>query len=186
MTKDARCDRGSRYFAPGRLGTGRLRRHVHYPAGRTKDRRRAGRAGRRPGLARPDQFFGGIDGEPEGLVELQIPDSPYKACVSLAYQIFGYALGQQAAAWIEGRCSPKATDVLPYLLTTETLPRYTADIADPGAIYADAERLAHYLKFYGYTCTDSHDAFVTFPCSSEGALTRQHTRRVAFPAFSRG
>ncbi|RYI24654.1 MAG: sugar ABC transporter substrate-binding protein [Acetobacteraceae bacterium] len=122
---------------------------------------------RQAGKVRADQFFGGIDGEPAAVAELGDPKSPYRTSVSLASSVFGYAMGQHAADWIEGKSIPKAIDVLPIALTPETLFEYRADMADPGQVYRDAKRLGRYLTFYGNTCTTSKDAYVNFPWSSE-------------------
>ena len=125
------------------------------------------KAMREAGAARPDQFFGGIDGEPSAVAELKLPDSPYKTSVSLASSVFGYALGEQAANWLEGNSIPQAIDVLPFALTKETLPQYEADQADPGAVYADQTRRDKYLNFYGNICYDTRDTYLNFPWSSE-------------------
>lgn len=120
------------------------------------------------GLARPDQFFGGIDGEADAVAELRRPGSPYKASISLAASVFGYAMGRHAADWLAGRSIPQAIDILPIALTAESLPGYEADIADPAAVYADPARRDAYLRFYGNTCYDSRADFINFPWSSEG------------------
>lgn len=122
---------------------------------------------RQAGKVRPDQFFGGIDGEPAAAIELSDPDSPYRTSVSLASSVFGYAMGQHAADWIEGKSIPKAIDVLPIALTPDNLASYRSDMADPGPVYSDRSRLGRYLKFYGNTCTASSDEYVNFPWSSE-------------------
>ncbi|RYE37101.1 MAG: sugar ABC transporter substrate-binding protein, partial [Hyphomicrobiales bacterium] len=119
------------------------------------------------GMARPDQFVGGIDGEPEAVAELSQPDSPYKTSISLASAIFGYAMGQHAADWMEGKSIPKAIDVLPVALTADNLEVYKADMADPARVYADPARLATYLAMYGNTCIDTKEEYVNFPWSSE-------------------
>ncbi len=119
------------------------------------------------GTARPDQFFGGIDGEPAAVAELIQPDSPYKISVSLASSIFGYAMGHQAADWVEGRSIPKAIDILPFALTAANLDAYKADMAEPGQVYRDPARLESYLRMYGNTCADTKDDYVNFPWSSE-------------------
>ena len=75
---------------------------------------------REAGKARADQFLGGIDGEQEAVVEIKKGDSPYKASISLASSIFGYAMGQQAADWLEGKSIPQAMDILPKALTRAT------------------------------------------------------------------
>ena len=67
---------------------------------------------RAAGLDRADQFLGGIDGEPEAIAEIKL-GGPYKVTVSLASPVFGYAMGQHAADWLEGKVIPQAIDVLP-------------------------------------------------------------------------
>jgi len=122
---------------------------------------------RAAGKARPDQFFGGIDGEPDAVAELRADRSPYKASVSLASPIFGYAMGQHAADWLEGKSIPQAMDILPKALTVANLASYEADLKDPGAVYADPARRASYLRMYGNICHDSRDRYLNFPWSSE-------------------
>jgi ribose transport system substrate-binding protein len=116
---------------------------------------------------RPDQFFGGIDGEPEAVAELHKPNGPYKITVSLASPIFGYALGHEAGEWLKGKSVPQAIDALPRALTAENVAAYQADIADPGKVYADLARRDQYLKMYGNICADMKDQYLNFPWSSE-------------------
>jgi ribose transport system substrate-binding protein len=121
---------------------------------------------REAGKARPDQFLGGIDGEPEAVSEMK-KSGPYKASVSLASPVFGYALAQDAADWLEGKSVPQAMDILPKLLTSENIAAYEADLADPAAVYRDPARRAAYLRMYGNICYDSRDRYINFPWSSE-------------------
>lgn len=119
------------------------------------------------GRDRPDQFFGGIDGEPDAVAELKIPGSPYKTSVSLASPVFGYAMGQHAADWLEGKSIPQAIDVLPIALNVDNLPRYEADMDDPGSVFRDPARRDRYLRMYGNICYDTRDTYLNFPWSSE-------------------
>lgn len=121
---------------------------------------------RAAGKARPDQFLGGIDGEPEAVQEIK-GGRPYKASISLASPIFGYAMGQYAADWLDGKSIPQAMDILPAALSLENIARYEADMADPASVYADRTRRAAYLKMYGNICYDSRDQYLNFPWSSE-------------------
>jgi ribose transport system substrate-binding protein len=116
---------------------------------------------------RPEQFLGGIDGEPEAVAELKKSDSPYKASISLASPVFAYAMGQHAADWIEGKSIPQAMDILPSTLTKENIAQYEADIARPDAVYRDPARRAAYLRMYGNICYDTRERYVNFPWSSE-------------------
>jgi ribose transport system substrate-binding protein len=122
---------------------------------------------RAAGKARPNQFFGGIDGEPEAVAELKTPGSPYKATISLASSIFGYAMGQHAADWLQGKSIPQAMDILPIALNVANLAAYEADVANPGAVFSEQARRDHYLKMYGNICYDTRDRYVNFPWSSE-------------------
>jgi ribose transport system substrate-binding protein len=121
---------------------------------------------REAGKARPDQFLGGIDGEPEAVAEIK-KGGPYKTSVSLASPVFGYAMGQHAADWLEGRSVPQAMDILPKLLTSANMAAYEADLADPAAVYRDPARRNSYLKMYGNICYDTRDQYINFPWSSE-------------------
>lgn len=119
------------------------------------------------GKDRPDQFLGGIDGEPEAVSEIKKGDSPFKASIALSSPVFGYAMGRYAADWLEGKSIPQAMDILPIALTRDNIARYEADLADPAAVYADPLRRSAYLKMYGNTCFDTRDQYVNFPWSSE-------------------
>jgi ribose transport system substrate-binding protein len=122
---------------------------------------------RAAGKARPDQFLGGIDGEPEAVAEIKKGGGPYKISISLASPVFGYAMGQHAADWLDGKSIPQAMDILPSALTNANIAQYEADLANPAGVYADPARRASYLKMYGNICYDSRDQYVNFPWSSE-------------------
>jgi len=126
------------------------------------------KATRAAGKLIPNQFFGGIDGEPEAVKELKSNGSPYRASISLASPIFGYALGQHAADWLEGKSIPQAMDILPRALTRETIAQYEADVANPAAVYANSSRRELYLRMYGNICYETRDQYVNFPWNSEG------------------
>ncbi len=128
---------------------------------------------RAAGRDTPAQFLGGIDGEPEAVAEIKKGDGPYKTSVSLASPVFGYAMGQHAADWLEGKSIPQAMDILPTLLTQQNLAQYEADLVDPAAVYADPVRRDAYLRMYGNICYDIRDQYVNFPWSSEQAVSTQ-------------
>jgi ribose transport system substrate-binding protein len=121
---------------------------------------------RETGKTRPDQFLGGIDGEPAAVAEIRSGGS-YRASVSLASPVFSYAMGQHAADWLEGKSIPQAMDILPKALTLQNLDQYERDVADPGAVYRDPQKRSSYLKMYGNICFDTRDQYVNFPWSSE-------------------
>jgi len=118
-------------------------------------------------LRRVDEIVGGIDGEPEAVAQLKIPDSPFKVTVALSSSIFGYALGINAADWLDGKSVPQAMDALPIALSKDNVAAYERDQADPAAVYADPSRRDRYIKRYGNICYDSRDHYLNFPWSSE-------------------
>ena len=122
---------------------------------------------RETGKARPDQFLGGIDGEPQAVAEIKQGNGPYKASVSLASTVFGYAMGQHASDWLEGKSIPQAMDILPIALSRENMAKYETDLADPAAVFADPARRDSYLRMYGNICYDTRDRYLNFPWSSE-------------------
>jgi len=121
---------------------------------------------REAGKERPDQFFGGIDGEVEAVTEIK-KGGPYKISISLASSVFGYAMGQHAADWLDGKSIPQAMDILPSALTASNMRQYEADLANPAAVFNDSARRDAYLKMYGNICYDTRDQYVSFPWSSE-------------------
>lgn len=118
------------------------------------------------GKARDDQFLGGIDGEPEAAAEIK-KGGPYKASIALNSPVFGYAMGRHAADWLDGKSIPQAMDILPSALTAQNIAQYEADLANPGAVFANEKRRDAYLKMYGNICYDTRDRYVNFPWSSE-------------------
>lgn len=122
---------------------------------------------RMAGKDRPDQFLGGIDGEPEAIAEIKSGSGPYKTSVSLNSPVFAYAMGQHAADWLEGKSIPQAMDILPSVITSENISRYEADLKDPASAFEDAERRSFYLKMYGNICYEDRHEYVNFPWSSE-------------------
>jgi ribose transport system substrate-binding protein len=122
---------------------------------------------REAGAARPDQFLGGIDGEPEAVAEIKKGNGPYKASVSLASPVFGYAMGHFAADWLDGQSVPQAMDILPRALTLANIGQYEADIADPAAVFREPARRDAYLRMYGNICYDTRERYINFPWSSE-------------------
>ena len=122
---------------------------------------------RAAGKDRPDQFLGGIDGEPEAVSEIKKGNGPFKASISLSSPVFGYAMGHYAADWLEGKSIPQAMDILPIALTADNIAQYEADLANPAAAYLNPERRIAYLKMYGNICFDTRDQYVNFPWSSE-------------------
>lgn len=121
---------------------------------------------REAGKVRNDQFLGGIDGELEAVAEIK-KGGPYKASVSLASSVFGYALGNYSADWLEGKSVPQAIDILPHALAADNIAQYEMDVSDPASVFSDSARRTKYLSMYGNICYDTRANFVNFPWSSE-------------------
>jgi ribose transport system substrate-binding protein len=121
---------------------------------------------RAAGKDEPDNFLGGIDGEPEAIAEIKKGGS-YKTTITLNSPVFGYAMGQHAADWLEGQSIPQAMDILPRAVSAGNLAAYEIDLADPASVYQDSARRDSYLRMYGNICYDTRDRFVNFPWSSE-------------------
>jgi ribose transport system substrate-binding protein len=122
---------------------------------------------REAGKTRPSQFLGGIDGERAAVAELKQAGSPYKASISLASPIFGYAMGLFASDWLNGKSVPQAMDISPKALTIANIAQYERDVANPAVVYADLRRRNSYLRMYGNICFDTRDRYLNFPWSSE-------------------
>lgn len=122
---------------------------------------------RAAGKARPNQFLGGIDGEADAVAEIKKSDSPFKVSIALSSPVFGYAMGQYGADWLDGKSIPQAMDVLPSALNKNNIKQYEADLTNPAAVFADPARRATYLKMYGNICYDTRDQYLDFPWSSE-------------------
>jgi ribose transport system substrate-binding protein len=122
---------------------------------------------RAAGKDRPDQFLGGIDGEPEAVLELKKGNSPYKVSIALSSPVFGYAMGQYGADWLKGKSIPQAMDILPSAISKENIQQYEADLKNPAAVFANPLRRAAYLKMFGNICYDTRAQYVNFPWSSE-------------------
>jgi ribose transport system substrate-binding protein len=103
----------------------------------------------------------------KAVAEIKKGGGPYKTSVNLASPVFGYAMGEHAADWLDGKSIPQAMDILPKALTAQNMAQYEADLANPGAVYADPPRRESCLKMYGNICYDIRDQYVNFPWSSE-------------------
>jgi CHASE3 domain sensor protein len=75
----------------------------------------------------------------------------------------GKALMDQTNVFVIGL----TMDILPKALNAEYLPQYEADLADPGAVYAEPVRRDSYLRMYGNICYDTRQNYLNFPWSSE-------------------
>jgi ribose transport system substrate-binding protein len=94
---------------------------------------------------RPDQFFGGIDGEPEAVAEIK-RGGPYKSHHQPRLARFRIRDGTPRGRMVGRKSIPQAIDILPRALTLENMGQYEADIQDPAQVYFDPLRRVSYLK----------------------------------------
>lgn len=106
------------------------------------------RAIEQAGKLRNDMYFGGIDGDPEAIALVK-QGGAYRTSHAFAWEVLGYAYGQYAADWIEGRSIPQALLVNPVSVTKNTAEQYAKDMANAGAVFADPDTLAIYLELLG-------------------------------------
>jgi ribose transport system substrate-binding protein len=111
----------------------------------------------------PKMYLGGVDGEPEALADIR-KGGPYKASVALAPAMFAYAMGQNAADWLDGKPIPQAIDIHPILLSSpQQIDLYEADERNPGAAYKDPGRRATYLKLLGSISYATRGNYLAYP-----------------------
>jgi ribose transport system substrate-binding protein len=110
----------------------------------------------------PQQYLGGIDGEPEALANIR-KGGPYKATVALAPAMFAYAMGQNAADWLAGKPIPQAIDINPILLNSpRAIDLYEADENNPSAAYKDPGKRGTYLKLFGSISYETRGNFLDY------------------------
>ena len=125
---------------------------------------------REAGKDRPDQFLGGIDGEPEAVAEIR-KGGPYKS------EHQPELTRSSATPWVSTRPTGSKARASRRRWTSflaRSAPRTwrpTKPISPiPAAVYADPARRDSYLKMYGNICYDTRDQYVNFPWSSEARL----------------
>ena len=80
------------------------------------------------GKARPDMYLSGIDGDEQALAEVR-KGGAYKASFAFAYPLMGYAWGQFAADWLEGKPIPQVMQFNAIELNSAaTIDKYQADM----------------------------------------------------------
>ena len=150
-----RDDRG-RHFSRHRRQRGRLRHDEHHPPRRPRRRcrarrrygraRRAGcRARRRQGPPRPvlwrHRRRAGSGGR--AAASRAAPTRPASASPRPSSAMRWASTPPTGS---KARASRRRMDILPIALNAENLAAYEADVADPGAVYADPARRAMYLQ----------------------------------------
>lgn len=109
-----------------------------------------------------DLFLGGLDGTPSALEAIK-KGGPLKATVGLSPSVFGYAWGQYAADWLEGRSIPQAINVVPVpIASSEDVTAYEADQAGPSEVWNDPDRLSKYLQMFGSISYETRQNYLAY------------------------
>ena len=89
------------------------------------------------------------------LPQIQYPSTRRQTCNNLSLRL------------VQNIGQAKAMDILPRALTKENIQQYEADLANPGAGFADTALRRAYLKLYGNICYVQRDQYIHYPWSSE-------------------
>ena len=136
---------------------------------------------RAAGKDRPDQFLGGIDGEPEAVSEIKKGNGPYTRRASLSPRpSSAMPWGSMRADWLEGKSVPQAMDILPIALTSaEHRPvrsgprRSGSGIFRPGAARRLSQDVRQHLLRHTRPIREFSLVFRAGVVSVEGAETRR-------------
>ena len=87
---------------------------------------------RAAGKARPDQFLGGIDGEPEAVAEIKKGNTPYKAASASPRRFSATRWASMPPTGWRARAFRRRWIFCRVALTAANIAQYEADLADPG------------------------------------------------------
>ncbi|ESW74571.1 ribose ABC transporter [Mesorhizobium sp. LSJC285A00] len=119
------------------------------------------------GKARPDQFLGGIDGEPEAVAAIKKGGGPYKASIQPGVASLRLCHGPARGRLAGGQEHP-AGDGYPARGADQRLHGpVRGRCRRPGRGLQGPKRRDIYLRMYGNICYDTRDQYVNFPWSSE-------------------
>lgn len=111
------------------------------------------------GKARDDMYLSGIDGDEQALAAVA-EGGPYKASFAFAYPLMGYAWGQFAADWLEGKSIPQVMQLNAIELSSqESIDAFKAAMADPSVTWKNA---AEYLTMLGDVSYGTRDQCITY------------------------
>ncbi len=106
-------------------------------------------------------YVAGNDGDAPNIAELKKPNSLFKADYGFNNQTVGYAWGQQAADWLEGKSIPQATDFRAVPLTSAAeIDAFQAAGDDPAKAYEESRDT--YVKFYGNISYETKDNVIDY------------------------
>ncbi|GII63855.1 hypothetical protein Skr01_39400 [Sphaerisporangium krabiense] len=111
------------------------------------------------GKDRPEMYLSGIDGDEQALAEIR-KGGAYKASFAFAYPLMGYAWGQFAADWLEGKPIPQVMQFNAVELNSaEIIDRYQADMKAVAETWKNA---ATYFTLLGSVRYQERDQFINY------------------------
>lgn len=111
------------------------------------------------GKARPDMYLSGIDGDEQALAEIR-KGGAYKASFAFAYPLMGYAWGQFAADWLEGKPIPQVMQFNAIELNSAaTIDKYQADMK---AVTETWKNSAEYFTMLGSIRYQDREQFINY------------------------
>jgi ribose transport system substrate-binding protein len=111
------------------------------------------------GKARDDMYLSGIDGDEQALAAVE-KGGPYKASFAFAYPLMGYAWGQFAADWLEGKSIPQVMQLDAIELSSkESIDAFKKAMSDPAATWKNS---ADYLTMLGNVSYGTRDQCITY------------------------
>ncbi|MFD0743447.1 sugar ABC transporter substrate-binding protein [Phytohabitans flavus] len=111
------------------------------------------------GKARPEMYLSGIDGDEQALAEIR-KGGAYKASFAFAYPLMGYAWGQFAADWLEGKPIPQVMQFNAIELNSAaTIDKYQADMK---AVTETWKNSAEYFTMLGSIRYQDREQFINY------------------------
>jgi ribose transport system substrate-binding protein len=111
------------------------------------------------GKAKPDMYLSGIDGDEQALAEIR-KGGAYKASFAFAYPLMGYAWGQFAADWIEGKPIPQVMQFNAIELNSgAAIDKYQADMK---AVEQTWKNSAAYFTMLGSIRYQDREQFINY------------------------
>jgi len=105
-------------------------------------------------------YFSGIDGNADALAEI-VKGGPYKASFAFAYNLMGYAWGEFAADWGEGKSIPQVMVFTPIQLDSKAAIDTFNKAMSPGSISKSFKQTSTYMKLLGNISYDTIGRYVT-------------------------
>lgn len=112
------------------------------------------------GKARDDMYLSGIDGDEQALAAIEA-GGPYKASFAFAYPLMGYAWGQFAADWLEGKSIPQVMQLNAIELnSTETIEAFQAAMGSVTETWQQSKN--EYLTMLGSVNYETRDKCIAY------------------------